>query len=1145
MLSRAAPVPACPLRVGWMQRERSVGSVYAIWRMLARRGLANWRLTATLVLGVLVAATLLAAAPIYARAMADLGLTFAIRERLRTAPATQVLVRDVPVSAADGQRLQEAVARRVEERIGWFAGERARVVQGPRFAVALAGQPPADRPPFAVPAFVAGAETHTRVLDGRRPADRPGADGLSVVELALSPRGAEAAGLKVGDRITLHEYFDDCERELPRDDRPPPPPCFPRVGVRYTIPAEVVGIVEPIDREDPFWVGRAGSLFEPFRLDIPGAGPFVPMLTTEAGLFQGLGGRAPQLRAGFSWVYLADPERLSRANYRRAREDIAALREDMAQVGGFAFSPLEGALDSFGRELRYQQTPLTLLLLQIAGIALFYVGVIAAMVVERQADEIALLRSRGASRLQVVGLYLVEGLTIGLPVTLAAPFLAALATALLGLTPTFHRVTGGDPLPVQIGPTAFALAALGAVLSLVVLAGPAFLMARMTGVTARRQTARPDVPFFRRYYLDLALAALAGLLLWELSERGSVFTPSPTGGVSSDPLLLISPGLFTLAAAALALRFYPALLRLAAALVAAVAGVPLVMGLWQVVRNPGQYTRLALLLMMAVAVGTFAASYASTAERSYRDRAAFEAGVEVRAGLGDTVFSAADVMAEVAKIPGVAQAAPVVRATASPATPGGGLSDIMLVGVDPDAAAAMLWFRADLADEPLPALMERLRGPVPRGKPLPPGTTAVAVWVNPAEARETVTLWVRVRDANGAAAMYELGKLDFTGWRQLRADLAAPYSPSLTPPLTLVSFVLSEPSNVIVTRTAPVYLDDVTAEGPAGATVIEDFEGPQVWEAAPARTAARGGSLQDEFRVTSEQRHGGQAAGRFAFRTGTATGLRGIYVKDPMVPLPVVVSPGFIGITGAGVGQTTLIASGDALIPVVVRGVARLFPSVPAGTPFVVANRDQVMAWTATFSDSALRRVNEVWIRPEAGVDRAALARALETSRLRLNAVVDRERVLAAINANPLIAAGGSGILVTAFLAVLGLVGMALVVTLIASVQRRRTEFAVMRAMGVSRGQVFRLLAVEYTLVAVLGLAGGVALGLVIGRRMLSFLEVTETGGAVAPPFILQTNWLMVGAAVGGVALTFLVAMALSTRMVVRQATGQVLRQTE
>ncbi|MFN8559211.1 MAG: FtsX-like permease family protein [Dehalococcoidia bacterium] len=518
---------------------------------------ANWRLTAVLALGVLVAATLLAAAPIYARAMADLGVTFAIRDRLRTAPTTHVTLRSTAIASTEGRQAQEAVATRTEERIGWFAGARERTARGPRLTVSPEGQAPEPRAPLAVLHTYSNAAANARVLDGHLPQRQPDAAEGRVLELALSPRAAEAGGLKLGDRLTLTERFDDCEREIPLEGRPPPPPCTPRVTAGLTIPARLVGLIEPVDPESPFWVGGPAPLFDPARF-LQEFGPLLPALVAEDEFFSGFGGRLPEYRAEVTLNVFADAERLTRTNFRRAREDIVALRDDLRAVGGFAYSPLENTLADFDRELSFQQTPLLLLLLQIAAIALFYVAVIATMVVERQAGEIALLRSRGASRLQIGGVYLLEGLTVGVPVTVLAPPLAALTTALLGLTPAFRRASDGGLLPVRLEPPAFALAGLGAGLSLVMLAGPAFFAARMTGVASRRQAARPGPSFLRRYYLDLVMVALAALLLWELNERGSVFVPSATGGVSSDPLLLVSPALLTLGAAAVTLRLYPA-----------------------------------------------------------------------------------------------------------------------------------------------------------------------------------------------------------------------------------------------------------------------------------------------------------------------------------------------------------------------------------------------------------------------------------------------------------------------------------------------------------------------------------------------------------------------------------------------------------
>lgn len=1116
-----------------------MGSIVPIWQLVLRRSLANWRMLATLALGVIVAATLLASAPIYARAMADLGLTFAIRDELRVAPATRSEFRNVPLRTNDGLNLRHSIEQRIDERIGWFREDQTRHLRLGRFWLLRPDEVREQRTPLLQPQSLPGYDRHVRVTEGRLPQrTAPGAP----IELAISARSAQVSGIKVDTPVTLVEDFDTCERELPRDDRPPPPPCTPRAGLSFSFPAVITGIIEPLEAEDDFWIVNVGRYFDPERL-IPDAGPIIPAFADESALLDGIGAVLPGYRADAAWHTFADPERLNRGNFERAREDLRALYRDFEPLGGFAFSPLGSTLDEFGRTVRYQQTPLTVLLLEIACIALFYVALISSIVVERQADEITLLRSRGASTLQIVSVYLFEGLTLGAIATLVAPFLASIGTALLGLTPTFERVTDGALLPVTIPPMSFALAALGALLSIVALVLPAFIVARRGAMTHRRAQSRPGASLIQRYYLDLVFVALAALLLWELRERGSAFQPSATGGVASDPLLLISPALIIIAAALLILRFYPIVLNIASRMLSAAAGVTVAVGLWQVVRRPGQYTRLALLLMMAVAVGTFAASYASTAERSYRDRAAYQVGVDLRAaGTGDLAFSGTtrELEGELGAMSGVDRASAVLRTNGRLATPGGSSRDVQILGVDPSAVGDMLWFRDDFARRPLPDLIAEL-GPAGslRGKPLPGSPDRISIWVDPGPGRDNTTLWARVRDAQGRFALLEFGKLDFQGWRQMTTPIRPEFGQQLTAPLALTAVVLTEPSTVVNTSTAPIFIDDITVStADGGETSVEDFEGTVEWTALPNRQ-----TIQDAFRITSDRPHSGRSSGQFAFRTGANSGVRGIYVQDPNVPLPALVSSSFAGATGLGPGAQTIIQAGDALIPIVIRDTFDLFPTLPVRDgPAVIINRDLLLSWVNSFVDSSVRRPTEVWfsLRPDA--DRGALSSALASPTYRLTAVLDREQALRSIERNPLIAAGGSGILLVAFLAVLVLVGAALLVSLWIAVQRRRVEFAVLRALGLSKGQVFRMLAFEYSLVVVLGIVAGTYLGLVVGRQMLSFLNVTETGNRVVPPFVLQTDWAVVIAGIVVVLLIFGAALVLAVRVLSGSTDAQALR---
>ena len=91
---------------------------------------------------------------------------------------------------------------------------------------------------------------------------------------------------------------------------------------------------------------------------------------------------------------------------------------------------------------------------------------------------------------------------------------------------------------------------------------------------------------------------------------------------------------------------------------------------------------------------------------------------------------------------------------------------------------------------------------------------------------------------------------------------------------------------------------------------------------------------------------------------------------------------------------------------------------------------------------------------------------------------------------------GSLPFLLLAFVAALGV--LAVGHALIASVQRSRRELATLRALGMTRGQVGRIIVVQALTVAIVGLAVGVPLGVAAGRQ--AFGIVDRGIGALGPP---------------------------------------------
>ncbi len=1123
-----------------------MGTLRTALVIVGRRMTANLRLVLALMLGVIVASALMATAPIYARAMADLGLIFSVRDRFGVPPTTRVVTYEqgLPLKTSGSQELQNAVPARMRRRLGWFTSDYSRFVRMGPLAVGQPGQPlpsGANRPVVLVQSMD-GYESHVKLTVGSLPATGVTANGAPEFQIAVSA-AAENSGLQVGDHILLADIFDDCERHPIREDQPPDPPCTPHTTVSRSVPAVISGFVAPIRTDDPFWADGINAYFAPLPPTLNNRAA-VPVFIPAASLTGSFADLFPKNWPKQSWYAYADISKLNRDNYQRARNDLDALRFDMEGAGLISVSSLPSALDQFARQLSYDQAPLIILLLQITGIALFYVAIVAAMAVERQQPEIALLRSRGASGWQILAVYLIEGLILAIPAAILAPFLGLAFTRLLGLTPTFHSVTGGHLIPARIDLASFALGALGAALSVVAILLPAFLATQFSGITFRRHLGRPQASLVQRYYLDLGLLAICGLLLWEMDSRGTVFKPGTTGGLSSDPLLLLAPALTTLALSVLVLRIYPFLLRAAGRLFAAGAGVTVVLGLWQMTRNPAQYTRLGLLLMMGIAVGAFSASYSDTTNRSYRERALYAAAVDMRAtaqfGGGFSGPKQSD--AALKGLPEVTNASSAIRIDVDFGTAGTTRDKVQMLALDPVAGRSMLWYRQGLSHGSLDTLLSDLGQPTqPIGESVPGEPVSFSLWANPTLARDQMTAWARFRDADGLYEMYELGKLDFTGWRQLSAQLnTVGNRPKF--PISLVSLVLTQPPNGISSKRDPTYFDDFSVTQQDGRIdPIDDFEGVGIWAAAPSVSAD-----QDEVVTTSEAKHSGTRSLRYTFRTGSSTELRAAYVIDPNVPLPAIVSRGFIQRTGLGAGGVTNLIVGDHTVPIKVIAVADLFPSLDPGRgPFVILNRTHLLEWLPRFTPSTITDANEAWLQLAADADRKAIQTRLSAQPFKLTNFIDVGTELKLNGADPLIASGGSGILLISFIAALILAAGAFLVSLYTSLRRRRIEFAVMGALGLGRFKVFAMLAFEYATMAAIGAFAGLWLGLGISRLMLSFLDVTPNGDKVVPPFVLVTNWSVIGAALGCLTLIIMASLALAARSYTTASQSSVLRNTE
>ncbi len=1065
-----------------------------------RRVRANWKFLLVLFGGVLLASTLLASSPLYLGAIKELGLRHALEFERRGALDAAVAVPFRPLDPSGYERVRSIVESRGEEALSDLVNERVAVVRTPPLDLRLpeTGLIPGGSV-FAGLQSYSGYEAHSRVVEGAFPrATHQTGESGPLIEAAIGRDSADAFRLKLHDLTVLTPSSSDPSR---------------------TVTARIVGILEPVDIGEQYW----SFAINPFAPQVDSSSgqdvPLLPVIVAHDTFFQELASSFRGTLVTYWWFFYVDAGLIRADETDQIQASLAEMEAllSVEQPGSTLFTGLTSTLESFENKLFFSRIPILVVLILVILVVLYYLVMVANVVVDRHLTEIALLRSRGAAGAQVMGVYVWEALILSAVAFVLGPFLGRVLVPLLGKAPAFEAATGGELLPVELTLTAFIFSLAAAALSFLVLLIPALRGARFNLLNAKAIVARPSpVSFFHKYYLDLFLLALAGLLYWEMTQRGSLVTRKLFGGDSTDYLLLAAPAFFILGVSLAVLRFLPPVMLALSTLASRVGKVWLVIGLWTIARNPVHYMRPILLLTLVAALAMFAASFNRTVEQSFRDRGLYEAGSDVRlVGIPSPLTGPKEQLSnEFESRRGVTSAAPVYRVT----TEGGGgviRRAYNLLAIDTIKFHRVSFYRDDFSDRPLFNLLRHLdQGrSVVRGMELPEGTTGLGLWVRPSAKYGNMSLWFRVRNEEGQISRVRTDRLDFADWRMLRADFGG--RSALQGPLVLEAIYLWEfdfpkepfPTELLVhghVSSGTVNLSGLTAftgTTPAG-TVIDSFAQPDSWR--PLATSALSPEVLERSDSVSRN---GQRVSRLTWQSSSGVGIRGMFPTDYEDAVPVVVSSSFLSATGRRVGEVVEVSVAGIPVPVRIADSVDFFPTMNPNRPFVLGNLDTLLHYANLFR--GFRALpNEVWIALVDDQDvRDAFLRDLGSTPYGRYAVYNQDATLSTLERDPLVGSGSRGIVFTAMaVLVIVTVGGYLGYFYVSSF-RTPLELAILRALGLSGGQLLSFQLLVHSSV----IAAALALGTWVGARahsiMITFLQHTERGREVLPPFAPHTDW--------------------------------------
>ena len=1087
-----------------------ISRLITAWPQVARRTLANWRLMSTVVVGVLLSSIIMAGTVIYFDALRELALKSALGAL--TVNDTNIALKSDrgPTTYAERDKVVAEAEREIAERISWMLRDKTTGVKTATFFLSEVGEEAtADTDnPRAFFGHLPRLYDHVTLQPGSLPSGDGYAgspDGIPTVEAIVPLEAAEDLGVGVGDRLAAVPYWSDSS---------------PFIHV------VIAGTFTRDRPDDEFWYLNDKI----FNAATARSFQTLPFYLTERAYYEVLGDTFRQLDSVFSWLLMVDTGQLNARNATFARQSITSM-EDRLSTNLFSYrqiTELDESLFRYDVRLFFSKLPMFVILILISVVILYYVITLSSLVVEQQRGEIVLLKSRGSSAAQVLSVYVLEGITIAVLAIVVAPLLAAALISLLGITPAFSDLSGGELLSVAVSPGAYAMSAIGGLLSFAALMVPAIQASRMSVTTFRHQSARPYTqPFYQRYYLDVLLLIIGALLFRQLSEQGSVVAVGVFGEVAADQLLLAVPAVVLVASALVLLRLFPLFMRISSALLSSVLSAGLVLGIWQMARNPTHYARLSLMLILMAGLGIFAASFGGTLQRSFSERALYSTGADVRVvgALLNTRGESVPMRESYENLPAVEGVSLAFRGF------GSDLSKLLagsytMFAVEGETIKEMGWFRDDFSESSMDSMLSTLESEtLPVGLELPSDAVSVGVTFRPDRPHPSVALALRMRDANGRYFTYLMGQLDTSStWTTMEQPLdrtSVRSFATLQParPLTLVSLTVYETNGRNRLRAGSIAIDEIFATRFDGGTfVLESFDAVSDW----AMLSGVPESQSDVLKSSSDGLNGTGGLAAFIWVEGRPLVSRGIFHGPPLDPIPVLATSRFLRVNEHRIGEVIEVSAQGHRIDVVLTDVIDFFPTLDSfRRSYLVADLASVSAYANLEATGGELRPNEVWMTTNGSTsDRARLMALLDDSQpFPSREIHDRVQVLADSAVDPLVEAGWRALLFVAFASVLVLSGLGFLVHAYVSFKSREIQFALMRTVGFSMSQLSTLVLLEQVLVIGAGLALGTWMGGRLGATMMPFLGHDDRGTRVLPPFVVDINW-------GTLAITY-IAMGL------------------
>ena len=437
-------------------------------------------------------------------------------------------------------------------------------------------------------------ENHITLIEGSGMTEEPDEDG--VIDAVVSESGMQTMKLLLGEILTYDRFF------MP-DERP--------VRIR------IAGVFTNSSKDDPYWVKAPSKYKNEIFINSKAFENY--LMKTEDG---------PTVSA--DWYTLYDYTMLTTDNVQHMIDTVdvytAYFSSFYGQKGQDQFTDLLKNYQNTALKIR---TTLTVLQIPVYVLLGLFIFMVSRQIVDREQEEIAVLKSRGAGKGQVFGIYLLQSIVLeAIAILLGLP-LAVFLTYMLGSANAFLEFVRRKEITVSFSRETVIYLAAAAVFSVLTMVIPAMRYAKTTIVNAKQRKHRAStIPLVHKFFLDVVMLGAGIYGLYSFNNQKELLTERVLAGESLDPLLFLSSSLFMIGGGLFVLRLVPLLEKLVFRIFREKWSPALYTSYLHVIRTRKQQSFIMVFLVMTIALGFFNASAARTVNRNDERNVRYMSGTD-------------------------------------------------------------------------------------------------------------------------------------------------------------------------------------------------------------------------------------------------------------------------------------------------------------------------------------------------------------------------------------------------------------------------------------------------------------------------------------------------------------------------------------